>query len=296
LKGTSVKRISVLAASAAVAALAALALAAQSGQGLAASKPAFKPKMPPPATSDYRTIDPENVLVIDTTKGRIYVEMVPEIAPKSVARIKELAREKFYDGLTFHRVVDEFMAQGGDPKGDGSGGSSKPNVPGEFIFRRGSDTPYVRVQSVAGLEDGFVKSVPVRTQNTGLMIMTADGKVQAWGLWCSGVTGMARAGEPDSANSQFYIMRQFNDGLERNYAAWGRVIVGLDVARALKSGEPVIDPDKMTSVRVLADLPAAGRPKVQVVDTASPAFVAQIPNATSVCDIELPGRVVVRDE
>ena len=285
------KRISALTASAAVAALAALALAAQPGSGHAASKPAFRPKLSPPAASDYRTIDPENVLVIDTTKGRIYVEMVPEIAPKSVARIKDLAREKFYDGLTFHRVVDDFMAQGGDPKGDGSGGSTKPDLPGEFIFRRGPDTPYVRVQAVAGLEDGFVRSVPVRTQNTGLMIMTVDGKVQGWGLWCPGVTGMARADAPDSANSQFYIMRQFNDGLERNYTAWGRVVVGLDVARALKSGEPVIDPDKMTSVRVLADLPAAGRPKVQVLDTTSPAFTAQIADPTSVCDIQLPGRL-----
>jgi peptidylprolyl isomerase len=290
LKGISVKRISLLAASAAVAALAVVAVVAQSGHGFAAAQPAFKPKVAPLA-SDYRTIDPENVLVIETTKGRIYVELVPEVAPLSVARIKELAREKFYDGLTFHRVVDDFMAQGGDPKGDGSGGSTKPNLPGEFIFRRGPATPYVRVQSVGGYEDGFVKSMPIRTQNTGLMIMTADGKVQGWGLWCAGVTGMARAGEPDSANSQFYIMRQFNEALERSYAPWGRVVVGLDVARALKTGEPVVNPDKMTSVRVLADLPPAGRPKVQVVDTASPAFAAQVPNAASVCDIELPGRV-----
>ncbi|MDB5458547.1 MAG: peptidylprolyl isomerase [Caulobacteraceae bacterium] len=281
------KRISLLA----MLSVAAVTLVAQSGSGLAAPKPVFKPKLGPPAATDFRTIDPENVLVIDTTKGRVFVEMVPEVAPQSVARIKELAREKFYDGLTFHRVVDAFMAQGGDPKGDGSGGSTKPNVPGEFVFRRGPDTPYLRVQAVGGLEDGFIKSLPVRTQNTGLMIMTADGKVQGWGLWCPGVAGMARAGDPNSGNSQFFLMRQFNEGLEHNYTPWGRVVAGLDVVRALKTGEPVVDPDKMTSVRVLADLPAASRPKVQVLDTASPAFQAQVANAESVCDIELPGKV-----
>jgi len=244
-----------------------------------------------PSASDFRTVDPEDVLVIDTTKGRIYVEMFPQIAPKSVARIKALAREHFYDGLTFHRVVDDFMAQGGDPKGDGSGGSAKPNVPGEFTFRRGPDTPFVKVLGLGGLEDGFIQSMPIRSQNTGLMIMTADGKVQAWGLWCKGVAGMARAGDPDSANSQYFLMRQFNSGLEHNYTPWGRVLVGQDVVQALKVGEPVIDPDKMTSVRVEADLPAAARVKVQVLDVHSPFFQAEAKGAASVCDIDLPAKV-----
>src|SRR6185312_9966393 len=104
------------------------------GAAIAADTKAFKPKLDPPTAAEWRTVDPENLLVIDTTKGRILVEMIPEVAPMSVARIKELAHEHFYDGLTFHRVVDGFMAQGGDPKGDGTGGSTKPNVPAEFTF------------------------------------------------------------------------------------------------------------------------------------------------------------------
>ncbi len=263
-------------------AILALVLAASARPAIAA---------PAPAASDFRTVDPEDVLVIDTTKGRIYVEMFPQIAPKSVARIKELAREHFYDGLTFHRVVNEFMAQGGDPKGDGSGGSTKPNVPAEFTFRRGPDTPFVKVLGLGGPEDGFIQSMPVRSQNTGLMIMTADGKVQAWGLWCKGVAGMARAGDPDSANSQYFLMRQFNPGLEHSYTPWGRVLAGQDVVQALKVGEPVIDPDKMTSVRVEADLPAAARVKVQVLDVHSPFFQAEAKTAASVCDIDLPAKV-----
>ena len=241
----------------------------------AASRPAadleaLKPKLDTPTADEWRTVDPENQHVIDTTKGRIIIEMVPEVAPQSVARIKELAREKFYDGLTFHRVIDDFMAQGGDPKGDGSGGSTKPNVPAEFSFRRGAGAPYVKLANTNGQEDGFIKSLPVRGQSSDLAAMTADGKVSGYGLWCTGVAGMARSGDPDSANSQFFLMRDFNASLERKYTTWGRVLIGEDVVKALKLGEPVADPDKMTSVRVAADLPAAQQPKVQVVDTAGP--------------------------
>jgi peptidylprolyl isomerase len=272
----------------------AVSLAALSGPSLAAPKKAAAAApavSSAPTDADFRTVDPENVLVIDTTQGRIYVEMMPALAPATVARIKELTREKFYDGLTFHRVVDKFMAQGGDPKGDGSGGSTKPNVPPEFVFRRGPETPFVRVTALAGLEDGFIGSLPVRTQNTGLMIMTADGKVQGWGLWCKGVAGFARANAPDSGNSQYFLMRAFNDGLEHNYTAWGRVLVGQNVVQVLKQGEPVPNPDKMTTVRVLADMPAVGRPKIKVLDTGSAAFQALAANAVSVCDIDLPVKV-----
>ncbi|MGZ3368009.1 MAG: peptidylprolyl isomerase, partial [Caulobacteraceae bacterium] len=184
----------------------------------------FKPKLDPPTAAEWRTVDPQNLLVIDSTKGRILVEMIPEVAPQSVARIKELAKEHFYDGLTFHRVVAGFMAQGGDPKGTGEGGSSKPDVPGEFAFRRGATAPYVKLTVDNGLEDGFVKSMVVRGQNSDLAVMTADGKVSGWGLWCPGTAGMARANDPNSANSQFYLMLGFNAGLERKYTPWGRVL------------------------------------------------------------------------
>jgi peptidylprolyl isomerase len=184
------------------------------------------------------------------------------------------------------------MAQGGDPKGTGEGGSSKPDVPGEFNFRRGGNTPYAKISSQNGLEDGFVKSLPVRGQSSDLAAITADGKVTDWGLWCTGVAGMARAQDPDSANSQFFLMRDFNGALERKYTPWGRVLVGEDVVKALKTGEPVVDPDKMTSVRVAADLPAAQQPKVQVVDTGSAWVKNAAKYAADVCDIELPAKVI----
>jgi peptidylprolyl isomerase len=272
--------------------LAAAGAALTAGAAFAADSKAFKPKLDPPTASEWRTVDPQNLLVIDTTKGRILVEMVPEVAPQTVARIKELAGEHFYDGLTFHRVVDGFMAQGGDPKGDGSGGSSKPDVPGEFNFRRAANTPYAKISNQKGLEDGFVKSLPVRGQNSELAVMMADGKVSGWGLWCTGVAGMARSQDPNSGNSQFYLMRDYSGALERQYTAWGRVLVGEDVVKALKTGEPVANPDKMTSVRVASDLPAGQQPKVQVVDTTGPWVKTAAKYAIDVCDIELPAKLV----
>lgn len=248
--------------------------------------------------ADWRALDPENGLVIDTTKGRIIVEMVPEVAPAHIARLKELARAGFYDGIVFHRVIDTFMAQTGDPMGTGEGGSDKPDLAGEFLFKRGASTPITIVAKTGPVDVGFIKSLPVITQTEDLMVMKADGTVAGFGMFCPGVAGMARAGDPDSANSQFFFMRQTNSGLDSNYTAWGRVVSGLDVVRRLKTGEPVVDPDKMVKVRVLADIPAGERPKVELLDPAGEAFKAlmkksDIANAFeyAVCGVELPSKV-----
>ena len=132
------------------------------------------------------------------------------------------------------------------------------------------------------------------------MMLAADGKVASWGLFCSGVMGMARAQSPDSANSQFFFMRAAYPSLNNNYTAWGRVIAGQDVVRALKVGEPPVPPlDVMTKVRVLADLPAGQRPKVQVLDVTGPTFKAMVAEAKTraggrpldPCDIEIPAKV-----
>ena len=132
------------------------------------------------------------------------------------------------------------------------------------------------------------------------MMLAADGKVASWGMFCSGVMGMARAQSPDSANSQFFFMRAAYPSLNNNYTAWGRVIAGQDVVRALKVGEPPVPPlDVMTKVRVLADLPAGQRPKVQVLDVTGPTFKAMVADAKAraggrpldPCDIEIPAKV-----
>jgi peptidylprolyl isomerase len=252
-----------------------------------------------PGPSDWRTPDPQDVLVIDTNKGRILVEMQPLVAPQTVARVRQLAGQGFYDGQSFFRVIDEFMDQTGDPKNNGTGGSTLPNVPPEFTFRRGSDTPFTRVSQDDGEEGGLVGSLPVISQPIQLAAMTADNRVRAYGTFCPGVAAMARADAPDSANSQFFLMRGVQTKLDHAYTPWGRVIAGEDVVRAIKVGEPPEAPaDKMTSVHLLADLPPASRPRVRVIDTSSPWFAAYVARtradkgaAFTVCDLDLPSDV-----
>ncbi|HHY48413.1 MAG TPA: peptidylprolyl isomerase [Alphaproteobacteria bacterium] len=170
--------------------------------------------------TDYK--DPENTLLIETTKGRVVIEMRPDLAPKHVEQIKKLAREGAYDGVVFHRVIDGFMAQTGDVK---YGNSNKPEYNPARTGTGGSD--------YANLKQEFSAEPHVR-----------------------GTASMARAQNPDSANSQFFIC--FDDArfLDRQYTVWGKVIEGMENVDKIKRGEPVQDPDKMVSVRVAADVAA----------------------------------------
>ena len=152
--------------------------------------------------------DKENTLYLDLKDGRVVIELLPKLAPQHVERIKTLARQGFYDGIVFHRVIDGFMAQTGDPTGTGTGGSDLPDLPAEF-----TDEPYVR-----------------------------------------GTLGMARTQDPDSANSQFFIMFAPAPFLNGQYTVVGRVIEGMDVVDAIRKGEgrngEVRDPDWMARVTV----------------------------------------------
>jgi peptidylprolyl isomerase len=253
------------------------------------------PKVAPPTAAEWRTPAPEDVVVIDTSKGRVILELIPEVAPGHVARFQELTREGVYDGRTFFRVIDRFMAQTGDPDDTGEGGTKKPNLKAEFTFRRDAATPFVAAAAPAGTEVGLLKSLPVVSQALSWAQVTSDKKVAAWGTYCPGVVGEARDEDVDSANSQFFLMRQPYPSLDKRYTAFGRVLVGLDVVRAIKTGEPVAAPqDRMIKVRLLADIPPAERPSVRVVDTASPWFKAEIARKRvsrgadfSVCDLDL---------
>ena len=150
--------------------------------------------------------DPENTLVLEITHGPVVIEMLANVAPGHVARIKELAREGFYDGVVFHRVIDGFMAQTGDPTGTGMGGSGK-KLKAEF-----NATSHQR-----------------------------------------GIVSMARAQDPNSGDSQFFICFDDATFLDKQYTAWGRVIAGMENVDKIKRGEPVRDPDKIISARIAAD-------------------------------------------
>jgi len=254
---------------------------------------------PVASAAEWRDVAPENLLVIDTSKGRILVELTPVAAPNHVERIRTLANQGFYDGLKFHRVIADFMAQTGDPQGTGAGGSELPDLKGEFSFRRGRDVGFLPVPNAGDGLVGLVGTLPVRTQPDAQMMITSDFRVDANGLFCPGVMGMARSGSPDSANSQFYLMTGRNDGLNAIYTAFGRIVSGLEVARALKQGDPgqdgkVTDPDTMTHVRMASALPEAERPQVRVMDSRSAAFAERIAAARAekgavafnICDVQ----------
>ena len=168
--------------------------------------------------------DPENTILMELKSGTVVIELLPDVAPKHVERMKPLAREGKYDNVAFHRVIDGFMAQTGDVmfgklaeydyRVAGRGGSDKPDLPAEF-----SNITYVE-----------------------------------------GIIGMARSNSPDSANSQFFIMFDEADFLDGQYTVIGRVISGMEYVRAIKRGDSGAngavfqEPDYMASVRVKADM------------------------------------------
>ena len=150
--------------------------------------------------------DPENTLYLDTIYGRIVIAMRPDLAPNHVAQIKELTRKGFYNGVPFHRVIDGFMAQTGDPTGTGTGGSGK-KLKAEF-----SREPHKR-----------------------------------------GTVSMARAQNPDSGDSQFFICFDDAPFLNGQYTVWGKVMDGMENVDGIKRGEPVVNPDKIVSARMKSD-------------------------------------------
>jgi cyclophilin family peptidyl-prolyl cis-trans isomerase len=152
--------------------------------------------------------DREDTLIIELETGPVVIELLPEVAPEHVERIKTLARRGFYDGVIFHRVIPGFMAQTGDPTGTGRGGSDLPDLEAEF-----SDIPFAR-----------------------------------------GTVGMARTQDPNSANSQFFIMFEPAPHLNGQYTVWGQVVDGMANVDAIEPGQPPEDPTEIVSMRVAADV------------------------------------------
>lgn len=167
------------------------------------------------SASAQPTTDPENTILMDLKYGQVVIELFPDIAPLHVERIKTLARRGFYDGTVFHRVIEGFMAQGGDPTGTGTGGSDLPDLKAEFTTKK---------------------------------------------KFLRGTCGMARTANPNSANSQFYIMFAPAPHLDAQYTIWGQVVQGMEFVDKLKRGSggsgSVTDPDRIAHFRVAADVKA----------------------------------------
>ena len=150
--------------------------------------------------------DDDNTIILETTKGTVVIQMRPDLAPGHVARIKELVRDHFYDGIVFHRVIEGFMAQTGCPQGTGTGGSGR-KLKAEF-----NREPHRR-----------------------------------------GTVSMARAQNPDSGDSQFFICFDEARFLDGQYTVWGEVTQGMENVDRIKRGEPVQNPDRIISAKMAAD-------------------------------------------
>ena len=250
------------------------------------------------AEPDWRPLDPAQTLVIETSKGRIVVEMAPQFAPLAVARVKQLAREGVYDGLLFHRVIEGFVDQTGNPNNKDGGTSKYPDLPAEFTFKLPADGPQAIVARRSDAVEGFLGAVPFAGVSAAEQALAKDGKLRAWGAYCAGAAGMGRQAGIDTANSEIFFMRAPARRLDHDYAVWGRVAAGLDVVRAVKVGEPPADPDGMVRVRVASDLPGSERPRIEVLNEHGAAFkktvmaIRQKNGASfSVCDVEIPVRL-----
>ena len=251
--------------------------------------------LPITSYTDWKSLDAENTLVFETSKGPIVVELRPEFAPAAVAQIKKLVRRNIYDGLLFHRVIDGFVAQTGNPNNRDGGKSDEPNLTPEFTFRMGADTPHAVVARPVGGQLGLIGSSPYESVDEARMAMSPDHRVSAWGAFCAGVVGMGRDQAPDSANSEIFFMRDPARRLDRDYAVIGRVIQGLEVVRSMTVGEPPVHPDKILRAAVMADLPDAERPKLKILNTMGSDFRKLVDHARavrgadfSICDIETP--------
>ncbi len=170
----------------------------------------------PAQTAATPAPDPENIWVLQIPAGEVRIQLLPDLAPRHVERIKTLTRQGFYDNTPFHRVIEGFMAQGGDPTGTGTGGSRLPDLPAEF-------------------------SPPSRAR------------------FLRGTVGAARSQNPNSANSQFFIMFAPTPSLDGQYTIFGRVISGMDavdrIKRGVGQGGMVPQPaDRIRSARIAADI------------------------------------------
>ena len=228
-----------------------------------------------PPARDWRPLDLENALVVDTSQGRIIVELRPEFAPLGVARIKRLARDGVYDGLQFHRVIDGFVDQTGNPNNRDGGVSSFPDLAPEFQFRLPEQTGVLVVDRVDA-QERFLGATPYVATSLAEQARDPSRRQRGWGAYCAGVVGMGRQADPGSANSEIFFMRESARRLDHEYTVVGRAVVGLEVIRRMAVGEPPDHPDRMLRVQVAADLSPGDQPNLEILDERGPKFAMRL--------------------
>lgn len=269
--------------------------------------------------SNWREVAADNLLIFETSRGRILIETLEEFAPRHVARIEELVRSGFYDNTIFHRVIDDFVIQGGDPDGLGTGGSGQ-NIPAEFTTK--SPIAITTTGQQRTNLEGFYKGAPaVQQQPTACYeVQTGakppspvlncsteiDYRPERWLTHCPGLASMARAQPVDSADSQFFVVRGDASRLDREYTGWGHAVGGMDVVYAINEGTigetRGFRPDQLKRAVMADQLPPNERPRAFVMRMDGPAFqdyLAQNQNAFGVtlpiCQLYVPKIIIAPD-
>ena len=227
--------------------------------------------------SEWRDVDGDNLVVMDTAHGRVLIELASQFAPRHAERFRALVRSKFYDGKSFYRVIDGFVAQGGIGEGDDKKLPDWPALKAEFDRNIGIDVDFVALGSPDLFADkvGHVDGFPVGQSKKDKRM---------WLLHCPGALAMARDNEPDTGGTEFYIpIGHAPRRLDRNLTVFGRVLDGMQHLQKLNRGDPKVDSgviqdaarrDAIVKVQMAADMAEAERPRVQVMDPTSKAFSA----------------------
>lgn len=256
------------------------------------------------AAEHWRPADPENTLYLDLEKGQVIIELSEFMAPGHTANIKALARGRFYDGLSVYRVIEGFVAQGGDMDGEKPTGKAKRTIPAEFSRKKVREKQFTPLPGPDGYaaEVGFIDSFPAaRNPKTG----------ETWLVHCNGAFAMAREQDIDSGGTEFYaVIGPAQRYLDRNTTVFGRVLEGMEVLQQLQRGtgaagvleKPENNP--IARLRVAADLPEKERQDLEVLRTDSSSFEELIaarsnrpedwfvarPDYVDVCSVGIPTR------
>jgi peptidylprolyl isomerase len=229
------------------------------------------------ADEEWREVEAENLVVMDLSYGRVLLELAPDFAPKHAERFRALVRAKFYDGQSFYRVIDGFVAQGGIGEGDDKKTPEWPPLKAEFERPINDDVTFTKLGSPDLFADevGHVDGFPVGRD-------WKDGRM--WILHCPGTLAMARDNDPDTGGTEFYVpIGHGPRRLDRNLTAFGRVLDGMQYLQKLNRGDPKVESgviqdaskrDPIVRMQMAADMPRGERPRIQVVDTRSKGFAA----------------------
>ncbi|NOX93533.1 MAG: peptidylprolyl isomerase [Alphaproteobacteria bacterium] len=257
--------------------------------------------------SDWRKLNPENTLYIDLERGRIVVALSTQLAQRHVTQVKALAREGYYDGLSFYRVIDGFVAQGGDAFGKRPFKEAQKNMPPEFEQPL-SDHISVTLQDDAdgyASKIGWVDSLPVGIDDKANTV---------WHLHCTGAFAFGRNNETDSASTEFYITLQPQRYLDRNLTVFGRVVEGMEHFQMMRRAAPPESEDDdlgetILSMRVAADVPDDQRVNLEILDSSTETFAAYLearrnrpsaffyyrPDYVDICQFPVPVRAASQE-